>query len=137
MAELQWIIEVRCTNALLAEMKVGERGEHIIAHVPERNLDPAEFDKLIEGAEAADRLAAENRKLRPKSTQPATLPPLEVSLGEVVEMEGRHNLYQAHLLTTGELIYLKTHAFFAPSEFKQLILELKTLRSRMQAAMSN
>lgn len=28
MAELQWIIEVRCINALLAQIKVGERGEY-------------------------------------------------------------------------------------------------------------
>ena len=30
MAELQWIIEVRCVNALLAQIKIGETGQHFI-----------------------------------------------------------------------------------------------------------
>jgi len=62
MAELQWIVEVRCTNALLAEMKIGEKGEHVIVNVPDRNFDPSEFDKLIQGLEVSSRIAAENRR---------------------------------------------------------------------------
>lgn len=69
MAELHWTVQVRCVNALLAEVKVGEKGE-LIVDVPDRNFGPSEFDKLIEGLEVAGGIAAENLKSckrRPKS----------------------------------------------------------------------
>jgi hypothetical protein len=62
MAELQWVIEVRCINTLLAEIKVGEKGEHFCVNIPDRNFDPSEFEKLIEGFQVASRIEEENRK---------------------------------------------------------------------------
>ena len=62
MAELQWVIEVKCINALLAEIKVGEKGEHFCVNIPNRNFDPSEFDKLIEGFQVASGIEKENRK---------------------------------------------------------------------------
>lgn len=53
MAELQWVVEVRCVNALLAQIKVGERGQHFIVEAPAGDFDPSEFGKLIEGVEEA------------------------------------------------------------------------------------
>ena len=53
MAELQWVIEVRCVNVLLAQIKVGERGQHFIVEAPAGDFDPSEFGKLIEGVEEA------------------------------------------------------------------------------------
>ena len=41
MAELQWVVEVRCVNTLLAQIKVGERGQHFIVEVPHENFDPS------------------------------------------------------------------------------------------------
>ena len=35
MAELQWKVEVRCVNTLLAEVWVGEGGEHMMVSVPD------------------------------------------------------------------------------------------------------
>lgn len=32
MAELQWIIEVKCINVFLGEVKVGEKGENVIVN---------------------------------------------------------------------------------------------------------
>jgi len=40
---------------LLAEIWTGEGGEHLMVSVPDRYLDPAEFDKFVEGLEAAPR----------------------------------------------------------------------------------
>ncbi len=133
MAELQWIIEVRCTNALLAEMKVGERGEHVIVNIPNRNFDPAEFDKLIAGLEVAGRIVEENKKAGPKPEAAPGTAQFEVELGTVVEIEARNDLYQAQILKTGELVLVNTGAFFAPSEFRRFITELKAIRSRMAA----
>ena len=65
MAELQWIVEVRCVNTLLAQIKVGERGQHFIVEVPVGNFDPFEFEKLIEGVKAAKAIGNEHySKLR-------------------------------------------------------------------------
>ena len=66
MAEIQWVVEVRCVNTLLAEFKVGERGQHICVHIPDRDLDPHEFGKVIEGAEEARRIAEAHRGARQK-----------------------------------------------------------------------
>lgn len=82
MAELQWIIEVRCTNTLLAEMKVGEKGEHVIVNVPDRNFNPSEFDKLIEGLEVSSRIAEENRRSSRDSQMKKTSAPVEAGLGK-------------------------------------------------------
>jgi hypothetical protein len=62
MAELQWVIEVKCINALLAEIKVGEKGEHFCVNIPNRNFDPSEFDKLIDAFQIASKIEEENRK---------------------------------------------------------------------------
>jgi hypothetical protein len=132
MAELQWKVEVRCVNTLLAEVWVGEGGEHMMVSVPDRHLDPAEFDKLVEGLEAARRIAREVKFERrpPDVGEP---PALEPALGSVVEIEGRDDLYQATLLKSGELVMLNVPGrLLGPAEFEQFIAEMKAIQRRIQ-----
>jgi len=132
MAEIQWVVEVRCVNALLAEFKVGERGQHICARVPDRELDPHEFGKLIEGAEEAGRIAEEHRSAREKPVVSQSPAPLDAELGTISEIEGRKGLYAIQILRTGEIVVVNMPgAVFGPSELDRFIAELKSIRSRL------
>lgn len=132
MAELQWVVEVRCVNTLLGEFKVDEKGQHICAHVRDRDLDPHEFDKLIAGAQEASRIAGERRGAR-KNVAVAQAPaPLDAELGTVREVEGRQGLYEIQILKTGEIVSVNLPgAIFGPSELEQFIEELKRIQSRL------
>ena len=131
MAELQWKVEVRCVNTLLAEVWVGEGGEHMMVSVPDRHLDPAEFDKFVEGLEAARRIACEV-KLERQPPSEGGLPPLETALGSVVEIDNREDLYQATLLSSGELVMLNVPGrLLGPLEFDQFIAEMKAIQRRV------
>jgi len=130
LAELQWVIEVRCVNALLAAIKVGETGEHFIVDLPARCFDPSEFTKLIDGVEAAKFLGQE---LYLKSEREAgapggsTQPPADV---KVVE---QRQLYDIQLLSTGELAMVTvTEGFFAPSELDRFLRDLKNAQHGME-----
>jgi len=133
LAELQWVIEVRCVNALLAEIKVGETGEHFIVDLPARCFDPSEFAKLIDGVEAAKFLG---REFYLKSEREAGAiggsapPPFDVKVVEERE------LYEIQLLSTGELAIVTVttpQKFFAPSEFDRFIRDLKNAQQKMEA----
>jgi hypothetical protein len=134
MAEIQWVIEVRCVNTLLADFKIGERGQHICVHVPDRDLDPHEFDKLVRAAREAARIAAEHRgtgSVRDVSRAPA---PLVAELGRVGEVEGRTDLYQIQVLASGEIVSVDIPgAILGPSELDQFVAELETIQSRLAA----
>jgi hypothetical protein len=133
MAELQWKVEVRCVNTLLGEIWVGEGGEHMMVSVPDRHLDPAEFTKFVEGLEAARRIAREVKFERTLPAGQVELPPLETTLGSVVEVEGRDDLYQATLLKSGELLMLNMPGrLLGPTEFDQFIAEMKAIQRRIQ-----
>ena len=129
MAELQWVIEVRCVNALLAHIKVGERGQHFIVEVPAGDFDPSEFEKLIEGVEAAKTLGNEHyAKLKRESriARQATQPPNNAKI--IQERE----LYTIELLSTGELaIVTIKNTFFAPSELDRFLADLKKAKHQM------
>lgn len=133
MAELQWVIEVRCVNALLAAIKVGERGQHFIIDVPARCFDPSEFAKLIEGVEAAKALGHEHHlksKAEPRTTAHATQPPLDAKIVE------KRDLYDIQLLSTGELAIVTVttpQKFLAPSELDRFLQDLKTAQKNMKA----
>ena len=137
MAEIQWVVEVRCVNTLLGEFKVDEKGQHICAHVRDRDLDPHEFDKLIQGAQEASRIAAERRGARDPGHQSGAAvsqapAPLEAELGTVREVEGRQGLYEIQILKTGEIVSVNLPgAIFGPSELEQFIGELKRIQSRL------
>ncbi len=129
MAEVQWVVEVRCVNTLLAEFKVDQRGQHVCLHIPNRDLDPHEFGKLIEGAEAAKRIADERRGAPAKPAAPPA--PLDVELGTVREVEGRNGLYEIQILKSGEIISVNASAILGPSELAQFIAEMKAVQGRL------
>lgn len=130
MAELQWVIEVRCVNALLAEIKTGERGEHLVVNVPNRNLDPSEFDKLIEGLEVACRIEEENRK-KHVSEQIGDSAHSE-GLGENVEFVEDRDFAKIRILRTGEIVNVDVpDRILAPSEAHRLIRDLKAVKQKM------
>ena len=129
MAELQWVVEVRCVNTLLAEFKVDQRGQHVYLHAPDRKLDPHEFSVLIEGAEAAQRIADERRGAGAKPAVPPA--PLDVELGTVSEIERRNDLYDIHILKSGEIIAINAGAILGPSELAQFIAEMKAVQGRL------
>ena len=133
MAELQWIVEVRCTNALLAEIKVGEKGEHVIVNVPDRSFDPSEFDKLIQGLEVSSRIAEENRTSNKNSEIGRASALIEVRLGETVEILEERDLYKLKILKTGEIVSVNVpDRLFAPSELNRFVTELKAIKSKME-----
>jgi len=131
MAELQWVIEVRCVNALLAEIKVGERGEHFCVNVPDRNFDPSEFDKLIEGLQVACRIEEENRK-KHESLKVKT----DVSsgeLGEYVEIVEKREFVKVRILKTGEIVNVDIpDRILTPSEVHGLIKDLQAVKHKME-----
>jgi hypothetical protein len=131
MAEIQWVVEVRCVNTLLAEFKVGERGQHICVHIPDRDLDPHEFGKVIEGAEEARRIAEAHRGARQKGAVSQAAAPLDTELGRVSEIEGRTDLYEIQILKTGEIVSANAGAILGPSELDRLIKELKAIQTRL------
>jgi GDP-D-mannose dehydratase len=129
MAELQWVIEVRCVNALLAQIKVGERGQHFIVEVPAGDFDPSEFGKLIDGVEEAKAIGDEHyskllekTKVAVKTTQPSFD-------SRVIEDRDLHDI---QLLGTGELAIVKIkNSFFAPSELERFLGDLKKAKQQM------
>jgi hypothetical protein len=130
MAELQWVIEVRCVNALLAEIKTGERGEHLVVNVPNRNFDPSEFDKLIEGLEVACGIEEENRK-KHESEQIEGSARSE-GLPEYVEVVDNRDLAEIRILGTGEIVNVDIpDRILAPSEAHRLIRDLKAIKQKM------
>lgn len=130
MAELQWVIEVRCVNALLGQIKVGERGQHFVVDVPARCFDPSEFAKLIEGVEAAKALGLEHYTKSRREARvggDAAQPPLDVKIVE------ERSLYDIQLLSTGELaIVTSIDRFFAPSELDRFLRDLRSAEHKME-----
>jgi hypothetical protein len=129
MAELQWVIEVRCVNTLLASFKVGERGQHFCVDI-DNSFDPFEFAKLIEGVEVAKELAQQHREktiLQIDSDSDSDVP----FTGRIIE---DRELADIRLLNSGELATVKItalHQFFAPSEFDRFHQDLKKAQQKM------
>jgi len=131
MAELQWVIEVRCVNTLLAQIKVGERGQHFIVDIPAGDFDPSEFAKLIEGVEVAKALGKEHY-VKTKTKAHITSHGI-TSTSDVGIIEERE-LYDIQLLATGELALVTIttqQKFFAPSELDRFLQDLKKAQQEM------
>ncbi|MDD1769788.1 MAG: hypothetical protein LUO79_01760 [Methanomassiliicoccales archaeon] len=132
LAELQWAVQVKCINALLAEIKVGEKGELIIVNVPDRNLGPSEFDKLIEGLEVAGTIAKENRESSRKTRAEFPARRAASRPSGKVKLQRKRNLYELKLLETGEIVNVVVpDMLFTPSELDRFVDELKTIGTRM------
>ena len=131
MAELQWVIEVKCINALLAEIKVGEKGEHFCVNIPDRNFDPSEFDKLIEGFQVASRIEEENRKKHELKKTKTDLSSEE--LNEFIEIIDNRDFVKIRILRTGELVNVDIpDRILTPSEVHKLIIDLQAARHKME-----
>ena len=129
MAELQWVVEVRCVNALLAQIKVGERGQHFIVEVPAGDFDPSEFSKLIEGVEEAKTIGDEHYSKLEKKTKEGTKATQPSFDSRVIE---ERDLYDIQLLGTGELALVRIKgSFFAPSELEHFLRDLKKAKQQM------
>ena len=129
MAELQWVIEVKCINALLAEIKVGEKGEYFIVNIPNRDFLPSELDKLIKAFEIASRINIEN-KSRYKMSK---VEEVRSELTEYVEIIDKRDFAKVSILSTGELVNVDIpERLLAPSEAKGLLENLKAVRHKME-----
>jgi hypothetical protein len=128
MAELQWVIEVRCINALLAEIKVGERGEYFIVNIPDRDFLPSELDKLIRAFEIASRINEENRgNYEPRGAGEAAS-----ELGGYVEMIDKRDFARVSVLSTGEIVNVDVpERLLAPSETRGILDDLRAVRTKM------
>ena len=128
MAELQWIIEVRCVNALLAQVKIGETGQHFIVEAHAKDFDPSEFEKLIECVENAKELGGKfcaNLKKKQIAKQEPQLP-------KEIEVIKKRELYSIKLLNAGDLAVLTIKdSFFAPSELNQFLIDLTKAKHQM------
>jgi hypothetical protein len=129
MAELQWVIEVRCINALLAEIKVGEKGEYVIVNIPNRNFLPSELDKLIKAFEVAFRINEEN-----KSQYESPRAEGETSeLSEYIEIIDKRDFAKVSILSTGEIVNVDIpESLLAPSEARGLLEDLRAVRKKME-----
>jgi hypothetical protein len=129
MAELQWVVEVRCVNGLLAQVKFGETGEHFIVEAPARDFDPSEFEKLIEGVKSAITLGKEQcAKLKKKSK----IAKETNQLPHAAKILDKRELYSMQLLSSGELAFVTIKdAFFAPSELNRFLLDLEKAKHQM------
>ncbi len=131
MAELQWAVQVKCINALLAEIKVGEKGELIIVNVPDRNFGPSELDKLVEGLEVASVIAAQNRKKSQGVSRRHDVKS-KGKLGRNVAVKDKRSLYKLEFLKTGEIIRVNVpDMLFTPSETAQFVTKLRQVSDRM------
>lgn len=130
MAELQWIIEVRCINNLLAEVKVGERGEYFIVDIPDKDFLPSELNKLIKAFEMASEINEENRKNQKQSKTKEESPKLSEK-NDIIE---KRNFARMNILSTGELVNINIpERLLAPSEAHELIRDLKAVKQKMQS----
>jgi len=131
MAELQWVIEVKCINTLLAEIKVGEKGEHFCVNIPDQNFDPSEFEKLIEGFQVASRIEEENRKkheLNKTKTDNSS-----VELKVYIEIIEKRDFVKIRILKTGELVNVDIpDRILTPSEVHTLIMDLQAVKDKMK-----
>jgi hypothetical protein len=133
MAELQWAVQVKCVNALLAEVKVGEKGELIIVNAPGRNLGPSELDKLIEGLEVAGSIAKANRKSCAKPARGGLAGKASSKSRGIVKVLKKRDLYELSFLKTGEIVNVNVpDMLFTPSELDAFIAELKAVRNKME-----
>lgn len=129
MAELQWVIEVRCINALLAEIKVGEKGEYFIVNIPNRNFLPSELVKLIEAFEIASKINEENR-MKHKSPR---VDKSTSELSEYIEIIDKRDFAKVRVLSTGELVNVDIpERLIAPSEVHGLLKDLKAVKLNME-----
>jgi hypothetical protein len=127
MAELQYIVNVKCINTKLAEIITGEMGDLIIVNIPDSLFTPYEFDKLIDATKIIKDQASENRKNKDKKIQ--HIKDINVKKYDINVIEKRE-LWDIQVLQSGELILINIPSgAFAPSEFDNFIDALKVTKN--------
>lgn len=128
MAELQWIIEVKCINAFLGELKMGEKGEYVIVNIPNRDFLPSELEKLIKAFEIAEKINKENKIIYDSQNR-------EEQLGELsdfVEIIEKRDFAHIKILSTGEIVNIDVpERVLTPIEAHELMVELKKVKLTM------
>lgn len=126
MAELQYVINVKCINAKLAEIMTGEFGDLIIVNIPNSAFTPQEFDKLIDATKIIKDQASENRRSKHKeTTQAEEIDQEKFEIG-IIEKRQRGEI---NVLQSGELVLVNVPDLeFAPSEFDDFIEALEKTR---------
>jgi hypothetical protein len=127
MAELQYIINVKCINAKLAEIMTGELGDLIIVNIPKSTFTPQELDKLIDATKIIKDQASKNRIDRQREeTQSDQKKQEKYEIG-LIEKRKRGDI---NVLQSGELVLVNMHDLeFAPSEFDDLIKTLEATKN--------
>jgi adenylosuccinate synthase len=128
MAELQWILEVRCINALLAELKAGEKGEYVIVNIPNCDFLPSELDKLIQACEIVEKINGENRLTYKASSVDGP----SGELDDYVEVIDKRDFARISILSSGEIVNIDIpERVLTPSEAHGLLEGLKKVKQTM------
>lgn len=127
MAELQYVVNVKCINAKLAEIMTGELGDLIIVNIPNNLFSPHEFDKLIEATKIIREQASENRKKENKEIEPLDKGNQKKHNIGVIE---KRKLWEINILQSGEIILIDIPSrALAPSEFDDFIEALEQTKN--------
>jgi len=127
MAELQYVINVKCINAKLAEIMTGELGDLIIVNIPNSTFTPQEFDKLIDATKIIKDQASKNRIDRQREeTQSDQKKQEKYEIG-IIEKRKRGDI---NVLQSGELVFINMPDLeLAPSEFDEFIKTLEATKN--------
>lgn len=127
MAELQYIINVKCINAKLAEIMTGELGDLIIVNIPNSTFTPQELDKLIDATKIIKDQASKNRIDRQREVTQSDQKKQEKYEIGLIEKRKRGDI---NVLQSGELVLVNMHDLeFAPSEFDDFIKTLEATKN--------
>lgn len=127
MAELQYIINVKCINAKLAEIMTGELGDLIIVNIPNSTFTPQELDKLIDATKIIKDQASKNRIDRQREVTQSDQKKQEKYEIGLIEKRKRGDI---NVLQSGELVLVNMPDLeFAPSEFDDFIKTLEATKN--------
>jgi hypothetical protein len=103
MAELQYVVNVKCINTKLAEVITGELGDLIIVNIPNSIFTPYEFDKLIDATGIIKDQASKNRANKHKEITSTEETNQEKDNIGIIE---KRKLWEINVLQSGELILI-------------------------------
>jgi hypothetical protein len=134
MAELQYVVNVKCINTKLAEVITGELGDLIIVNIPNSIFTPYEFDKLIDATGIIKDQASKNRANKHKEITSTEETNQEKDNIGIIE---KRKLWEINVLQSGELILINMpSSALAPSEFDDFIetlMKTKDLVTRLRS----
>lgn len=127
MAELQYVVNVKCINTKLAEVITGELGDLIIVNISNSIFTPHEFNKLIDATMIIKDQATKNRTNQHKEIM--STEEIDQKKDDIGVIEKR-KLWEINVLQSGELILINIPSpALAPSEFDDFIEVLKKTKN--------